>query len=232
MSLARYLPLERRRLQLLRRTPPGPLHDYLAHPFPDSRLDYRQITYLAVDLETTGLDPKQDHILSIGTVEIKGDVIDLSTAHHTIICSDQTLEEQSVVIHRLTHDQIAQGETITTALTGLLQRLTGKVLLAHYATVEIGFLRYACQRIFGGVLLTPVVDTLALAQRQSSRRHGIVDSATLRLAALRAHYHLPRYQAHNALSDAVAAAELFLAQATERCGRDAHLSLKSLLVRM
>jgi len=232
MTLARYLPLEFRRKQLLQRTPAGPMRDYLAIPFPDSKLDYRQITYLAMDLETTGLDPKQDHILSIGSVDIKGDTIDLSSARHRIVSTSQTLQEASVVIHALTDDRIAEGDAITLVLTEVLQILAGKVLLAHHAAIELGFLRSACQRIFGAELLVPVVDTLALAQRQMTRRNAVIAGGALRLAALREYYHLPRYKAHNALSDAVAAAELFLAQAAERCGNQKRLPLKNLLLKM
>ena len=232
MSLVRYLPLEWRRRQLLRHTTAGPLRDYLAHPFPDRTQDYRRLTYLAIDLETTGLDPKQDHILSIGTVEIRNNAIDLGTAHHVIVSSSQPLSEKNVAIHRLTDDVIAQGEPITQALTNLLRLLTGKILLAHHAAIEIGFLRNACQGVFGSDLLVPVVDTLVLAQQQLNRRNAIVTRGALRLAALRAHYHLPRYTAHNALSDAIAAAELFLAQATERCGNQKTLPLQRLLAKM
>ena len=231
MSLASLLPLEWRRQRALRRTPSGPLHDYLQHPFPDSNQDYRQVRYLAIDLETSGLDPKRDHILSIGSVEISANAIDLGTARHNIVSSDQTLSENSVVIHRLTDDIIAEGESIAAALTDLLTHLTGKVLLAHHASMDVGFLRRACQRVFGGNLLVPIVDTLALAQQQITRRNDVVRGGALRLAALRERYHLPRYQAHNALSDAVAAAELFLAQAAERAGDEAHFALKRLLMK-
>lgn len=232
MSLARYLPLEWRRRQLLRRTQAGPLRDYLAHPLPDRHLDYRRLTYLAIDLETTGLDARKDHILSIGTVEIRQDAINLSTARHVIVSSDQTLSERNVVIHRLTDDVVAEGESIATALTQLLHRLAGKVLLAHHAVIEVGFIRRACLDVFGGDFIAPVVDTLALAQQQINRRNEIVSHGALRLAALREQYHLPRYQAHNALSDAIATAELFLAQAAERCDKQASLPLKSLLIKL
>ena len=232
MSLLRYLPLEWRRARLLRRAPPGPLQDYLAHAFPDPDQDYRSQTYLAIDLETTGLNPAQDHILSIGTVEIRGDVIDLGTARHDVVSTDRALSEASVAVHRLTDDIVAGGETITSVLTRLLQQLAGKVLLAHHAAIELGFLRNACQRVFNGDMLAPVVDTLALAKQQSERRNEIIGHGALRLAALREHYHLPRYQAHNALSDAIAAAELFLAQAAERCGNQQSLPLQRLLVKM
>lgn len=232
MSLARFLPLEFRRQRLLQRTPSGPLHEYLAVPFADPKKDYRAVTYLALDLETTGTDPRTDHILSIGCVNVHGDRIDLSSAQHRIVSTSKTLTESSVVIHALTDDVIAQGEPISKVLADVLRDLTGKVLLAHHAAIEVGFLRAACQRVFAADFITPVVDTLNLAQRQLRRRDAIVGSHALRLATLREHYHLPRYKAHNALSDAIAAAELFLAQAAERSGGKAGLLLKDVLVRM
>jgi DNA polymerase-3 subunit epsilon len=233
MKLARYLPLEFRRKRLLQRTPAGPLHVYLSQAFVDTQQDYRKVTYLAIDMETTGLDSRRDHILSIGTVEVTGDAIDLATARHRIVSSDQPLPEQSVAIHHLTDDLIAGGEPIAVVLAEVLQNLAGKVLLAHHAAIETGFLDSACQRLFGAGFLAPVVDTLALAQQQLYRRNAVVNSGALRLAALRERYHLPRYKAHNALSDALAAAELFLAQAAERRGNvEATLPLKRLLVKM
>jgi len=233
MNLARYLPLEFRRTRLLRRTQPGPLRDYFSHPFVDARQDYRKVTYLAIDMETTGLDINRDHILSIGSVEISGDAIDLGTARHRIVSSDQPLPEQSVVIHHLTDDLIAAGAPVAEVLSEVLQNLTGKVLLAHHAVIETGFLNSACKRVFGCGFLAPVIDTLVLAQQQLRRRNAVVNNGALRLGSLREQYHLPRYKAHNALSDALAAAELFLAQAAERRGsRNTAMPLKRLLVKI
>jgi DNA polymerase-3 subunit epsilon len=69
------------------------------------------------------------------------------------------------------------------------------------------------------------VDTLALQQRLLPGHHRAVDGS-LRLDVVRRTYGLPRYTAHHALTDAIAAAELFLAQVAElerRLGREALL---------
>ena len=60
--------------------------------------------------------------------------------------------------------------------------------------------------------LNPVIDTLTLARKWLARRNKEPEQGALRLYALRERYGLPRYNAHNALSDALATAELFLAQ--------------------
>ncbi len=213
-----------RRRWHLRRVPVGPLHDFLAQPFPLPSLDYRAVEYLAVDLETTGLDPKVDDILSVGFVTIRGNRIDLATAQHRLVRPTQAIPESSAIIHQITDDQAAQGEALEEVLRDFLVELRGKVLVAHHAWVELSFLGTACRRRFGHGLLVPTVDTQLIAKRGLELRHEPIKPGSLRLHALGDQFNLPRYLAHNALSDALAAAELFVAQAAFRDqGRDCPL---------
>jgi DNA polymerase-3 subunit epsilon len=174
------------------------------------------VDYLAVDLETTGLDVKRDHILSVGYVALRGNRIDLATARHRLVYTTRAIPEASAIIHQITDDEAAGGERLKSVLADLLVALTGKVMIAHHAAVERGFLAGACERVFGAGLLMPIIDTQALARRGFERRHVGFRGSDLRLHALGERYNLPRYAAHNALSDALAAAELFLAQAAHR----------------
>ncbi|AGA90089.1 DNA polymerase III epsilon subunit-like 3'-5' exonuclease [Thioflavicoccus mobilis 8321] len=215
MGLARLVLDLRRRLRL-RRTPPGPLRDYLATPFPDPACDYRDAELLAVDLETTGLDPRRDQILSIGYVRIGTTRIDLSSARHHTIRIDHAIPEASAIIHQITDDQAARGENLGDAMKAFLTALAGRVMIAHHAHIERTFLNAACRRLYGRGLFTLVADTQLLARRGFERRNIPYKAADLRLHALGERYNLPRYDAHNALSDALAAAELFLAQAAYR----------------
>jgi DNA polymerase-3 subunit epsilon len=57
-----------------------------------------------------------------------------------------------------------------------------------------------------------MIDTLVVAKRRLDKRDIAYDPSALRLANLRKKYHLPNHFAHNALNDAVATAELLLAQ--------------------
>ncbi len=209
----------------------GAMHDYLATGFPPGSLDYRQVTYTCVDLETTGLDIQQDHILSIGMVDIDCNGIDLGSAVHILVNSPRQLPAETVTIHRLTDDMVKQGLPLKQALNQLLERLRGKVLVAHHASIECGFVRQACDRLFQCDWLAPVIDTQQLGLRRLRRQHAQHGPHEARLDSLRQHYHLPSYQAHNALADAIATAELFLAEITEIRGSDSSLALGKLLSR-
>lgn len=229
--LSRLLSLERRRSKLARLAPAGPLRDFLSTPFPNRERDCREVDYVALDLETTGLNAQADAIVSVGMVSLHGVRIDLATARHCIVRVDQGIPEKSVIIHRLTHDTVAQGQSLELVLGEILAHLAGKAMIAHHAHVEFSFLRAACAKVFHGDFLVPIVDTQHLARRWLERRDKPYTSSELRLFNLRARYNLPRYPAHNALSDALAAGELFAAQVAERdCNQ--RLPLKDFLVRL
>ena len=207
-----------RRRWALRRAPPGALRDFLSEPLPSPRQDYRSAEYLAIDLETTGLDLRRDLILSVGYVALTGQRIDLASARHRVVRIDRSIPEASAVIHQITDDQAAGGLELEDVLAELLTALKGRVLIAHHAVIECGFLGNACRRLWGAGLPVRVADTQVLARRSLERRQIAFKGSDLRLHALGDRYNLPRYGAHNALSDALAAAELFLAQAAHRDG--------------
>jgi DNA polymerase-3 subunit epsilon len=200
----------------LRGAPPGALREFLSNPLPTPRQDYRNTEYLAIDLETTGLDLRRDLILSVGYVGLTGQRIDLASARHRVVRIDRSIPEASAVIHQITDDQSAGGLELADVLSELLDDLKGKVLIAHHAVIECGFLGNACKRLWGAGLPLRVVDTQVLARRTFERRQVPFKGSDLRLHALGDRYNLPRYGAHNALYDALAAAELFLAQAAHR----------------
>lgn len=204
--------LDKKRRRLLDKAPAGPVRDYLAEPFPPSNTPIDATALLAMDFETSGLDVKRDHLLSVGYVVLQNDHVLLGTAHHQVIRSKRDISGDNISIHHITHDQVAQGATIPLAVEAILQQLQGKVLLAHHAAVEIGFLQQACINLYGLAPVIPAIDTMQLAKRRMERQQQPIKPHDLRLFNLRKQYGLPRYQAHNALMDAIATAELFLAQ--------------------
>lgn len=216
MSLwQRLLGPDHARRRALRQAAPGPLRELLEQPWPDRRTPLGDSVMVALDLEATGLNPQHDHMVSVGLVELRGMSIRLDTAWHQLIRTKRAMPEDTAIIHQVTDDAAASGLPLDEVLPEVLRRLTGRILLAHHAWVEQSFLSTACQRLYGAPLVVPTIDTQALAQRLMRNRNQFVRSSNLRLFNLRTYYRLPRYKAHNALSDALATAELFLALAAD-----------------
>lgn len=192
---------------------------YLSEPLPSPRTTVQQAEYLAVDLETTGLNPAQDHIVSIGYVPIQGRRVRVAGARHVYVHIDGSVD-QSATIHHIRDSDLDGAYTEAEALACLLADLQGRVLIVHHAPMDLGFLNAACQRHYGVPLLARVVDTLDLARRRRTRGQNEIRDGELRLHALRRSYGLPRYAAHDALTDALATAELFLAMVPRWAGNE------------
>ena len=239
MSLFRRTPQERRE-RALRSAPPGPVRDHLAVPLPDPATPLDTLRLLALDIETTGLDPRSDRILSLGWVPVDGGSIVLGGARRFVVRDDvgggpgaggagpsggagaSSGERggegvgQSATVHGLTDDEVAAGVPLRDAVAALLEALAGRALLAHFARIETGFVAAACERLWGAAPPFAVVDTFDLEQRALGGRWGHHHQpGALRLWAARERRGLPVYPAHEALTDALACAELYLAQRAE-----------------
>jgi DNA polymerase-3 subunit epsilon len=198
------------RRHLLSRTNSEVMKHYLSAPFPEKRALLRDTEIISLDIETTGLDPDKDRIVSIGMVKIESLGIKLDSCWHKIINAKINLPEQSVVIHQIMDDESLAGASIGKVIPELLQQLKGKVVLVHNANVEQGFINKACQNLYGTDFVMSVIDTQVLAKRSLERTNMPYKAKDLRLFNLRKSFNLPVYKAHNALLDAIATAELFL----------------------
>jgi len=207
------------RKRLLRTLASGPMQDFLSEPFPTRGSGCSSTELVALDLETTGLDAGTDQILSVGLVPVRNGSILLDRAWYRVVRIAREVPADTAIIHGITDDASAQGAPLAEVLPEVLARLSGKVLLAHHAAVELGFINAACMRLYGVPFLIPVIDTQLMAKQLMQRRDIPYKARDLRLSNLRDRYNLPRYAAHHALSDALATAELFLAMATENYQR-------------
>lgn len=198
-----------------------------ARRVPDRQLT--EVDLLAVDVETTGLDPARHEVVSIGCVPVRGLAIQLGGARrYAVRPADPAGVGQSATVHGITDDEAARARPLVELLPEVLAALEGRLLLAHHASIEVGFLTRACRALGVQPPELTVVDTVRL-QRRVLRRghaHGHVPEEELTLERARRHLGLPRYRSHDALGDALACAELYLAQVAALGG---DLSLRQLL---
>ena len=212
-----------RREWLARKAPEGPIKDYFRTPYPWPEDDYKDIEYVALDLETTGLQATEHEIVSIGWILIRDQKLDYKRSGHQLVKPTKDLTADSAVIHGITHDELENAPSLREGLERVLPELAGRVLVAHHARIEWKFLNAACKKEFGLPFEVPTVDTMVLEKRAMNRRNQEFKKGSLRLDAVRQNYNLPRYRAHNALIDAIACGELFLAQAQYKMtGRGPH----------
>lgn len=205
----------------------GCLIEYLSAPLPNLTTPINEIPLLALDFETTGLDAKDDKLLSVGFCQLDHRNIRLASSYHQVINTQAKLKADNVAIHQITDDQRERGEPLQTVVEHLLSNLVGRVALVHYHHIEMQFLAEACQLLYGVQPPFMWIDTMLIAKRKLDNRDVGYDPSQLRLAAQRQAFELPPYAGHNALNDAIATAELYLAQTNKEASQ---LVLADLLV--
>ncbi len=227
--LWRWFSPEAKKQRLLAKVEHPVARAYLQTPFPEKKRNAWELDYLVLDFETTGLDASKDAILSMGYTEIRGGRVMMDACIHRIIKLNIPLPPETVVVHKITDDRMSEGIHLHDALHELVEHMTGKVLVAHFEHIERTFLQAAMERVYGQKLPLLMLDTLAIEKRSRERAQRVIIPKEFRLGNLRQAYNLPRYGAHNALQDAIATAELLLAEMSYMHGNLRNLPLSVLM---
>ena len=152
--------------------------------------------FAVLDLETTGLYPKTGaRIVEIGVVFLDAAG---STVSRWETLVDPERDPGPTEIHGVTSAMLERAPTFAAIAGNLASSLEGRVLVAHNAKFDVGFLDAEFARASVGWSREPLC-TLKLA-----RRRGL----PLSLAACCGAFGIVNHDAHRALGDAVATAEL------------------------
>lgn len=225
----RWSELETKREECLKSALPNEVELNLRQPLPDKKTLFKTLSFLVVDFETTGFEPDTNDIISIGWIEMTNMQIDLERKQHFYINNSQHINHETAVINHIVPQMIqSNGIAIEQAINTLLKQSKNKILVVHGKVIEKNFLDYYAQKFLGLPELPLLwVDTMKIEEWKTSKMGGNIISQDNRLSAVRKRYNLPQYTAHNALTDAVATAELLLAQVANMY-RDRQVTLEAL----
>lgn len=195
------------------------LHDFYHAGTYHNETPLSEIDFVALDFETTGLDSEQNSIISIGLVPFNLQRVFCRKAKKWYLNPEDNLQENSIIIHGITHSDLQGAPDLLRILEQLLDELAGKVVVVHYRHIERDFLDHTLRSLIDEGILFPVVDTMQIeADLQRVKSQGVFNffkkkrPESIRLANSRARYNLPAYPPHDALTDAIATAELLQAQ--------------------
>ncbi|TFH88723.1 3'-5' exonuclease [Billgrantia azerbaijanica] len=193
---------------------------YFETGMPSPHTPIGEVEMVALDLETTGMDPRRHAIVSVGMVPFTLSRVRLAERRYWVVRPTRPLSSKSITLHRITHSEIADAPDLAHILPELLEMLTGRLAVVHFRHIERPFLNAAVKARLGGEgLRFPVIDTMSLEARRHRlslwarfRRWMRRPPVSIRLHDSRLRYGLPPYQGHHALLDALATAELLQAQ--------------------
>ncbi len=158
----------------------------------------RAVTFVVVDLETTGGSPASASITEVGAVRVRGGVVEGSFA--TLVNPQVAIPPFIAVLTGITDAMVAGAPAIGAALPAFLDFARGAVLVAHNAPFDLGFLRAACSQTGRPWPGFDSLDTARLARRVLTRD----EAPDCRLATLARVFRADVTPCHRALVDAQA----------------------------
>ena len=117
--------------------------------------------YCILDIETTGLSFRTEKITELGAVIYKnGEIID---EFECFVNPEKPIPEEVVKVTNITDDMVKDAETIETILPKFLDFIGDRIIVAHNADFDVGFIKYNAEKI-GIKLENTYIDTLRLAK--------------------------------------------------------------------
>lgn len=189
--------------------------------FDDLATPLYDVTFCAVDLETTGTSPKTCEIVEIGAAKSKGG--EPAGTFSTLVRPYQSLPVAVQVLTGIAPTMLEAAEPLPSVLPALLEFCRGTVFVAHNARFDHSFLKQACANLDYEMPEMQIIDTARLARRLLS---GEVRNC--RLGTLAAHFRTTNKPCHRAFPDAAACLEI-LHLLLERAAAYGVMSLQELI---
>jgi DNA polymerase III subunit epsilon len=178
-------------------------YGWLFHPYTGEEL-------VAIDCETTGVDPRTAEPVSIAAVKVRGDRVLTSESLDLRLKRPASLTGDSIRIHGLRGIDLEGGEDIEAALGRLLDFIGNRPLLGWRLDFDLAILNRQLRPRFGFDLPNSGIDVAQLYHRQLRRSYRDVDGPAAGFEAVAKALNVPVMGRNTALGDAVTIALMYL----------------------
>jgi DNA polymerase-3 subunit epsilon len=178
---------------------------------------------VSIDCETTGLNRRKDDIVAVAAIKIRGRRILASERIEIVVRPQTRMNPEAIKTHRLREADVAGGRAIAEALPELLRFIGGRPLVGYYLDFDVAMLDKHVRRLIGVALPNPRIEVSALYYRLKYGDAPPGVQVDLSFSNLIADLDLPMLDRHDAYSDALMTAMIFLAL-SERMRRGARIA--------
>lgn len=165
-----------------------------------NQMDFNQ-TFIVLDIETTGLNPKQDKITEIGAIKIKN--LKEIDSFQAFVNPGIPIPQKIIELTGITDDMVRDAGMIEEILPEFKEFVGDGVLVAHNASFDMGFIRYNAKKL-NIEFKNPLLDTLALS------RALFKDLKKHKLDVIARHLDVDLENHHRALDDARATGKILI----------------------
>ena len=165
---------------------------------------------VAIDCETTGLDPRKDDIVAVAAVRIRGPRIFASERFEATVKPGVKMKTDAIKVHRLREQDVAGGRTMREVLPEPLRFFGPRPLVGYYLEFDVAMINKHVRRMLGIELPNSLIEVSGLYYE---RKYGDAPPGTqvdLRFLSILEDLGLPALDQHDAYSDALMTAMMFL----------------------
>lgn len=170
---------------------------------------------IVFDTETTGLDPKNDEMISIGALKVRDNQILFNERFDIVVKPTKMINEKSITIHHLRHCDVEHGMTPQEAVEAFIEFAGNRPLVGYYIDFDYAMINNVFKKMSGANLPNKTVEISGLYFDHKIGRipQGNVD---LRFDTILSDLGLPKLGKHDALNDAIMTALIYIKLTTRR----------------
>lgn len=171
--------------------------------------------YVVFDTETTGLNPKQDEILSIGAVKIKNNKILTSQTFEIYIKNLKAINAKSIQIHGIRPCDLHSAKNSDEAIKEFLDFIGSRALIGYYLEFDVEMINKYLKPMLGITLPNKMIEVseIYFEHEITLIPQGNID---LRFDTILRNCKIPNMGVHNAVNDAIMTAMIYLKLTKEK----------------
>ncbi len=176
-----------------------------------SEPDFENPVFCSFDLETTGLNPKEDEVLSIGAIKIVDYKVDFSQKLKVLVKPEREIPKESILIHGIRESELENALSPKEAIELFLNFAKGTILIGYFVQFDIAVISRYTKNFWGFPLFHPFVEVGNLyRQRIKSRYLSHRESGEKSLDEMAKEFSISIEDRHDAYGDSLLTAFLFL----------------------
>ncbi len=171
--------------------------------------------FVVIDTETTGLNIKNDEILSIGAVKIKDNKILTSQTFEVFLKNSKEISSKSIKIHGIRPFDLKNAKTTKEGIVEFLNFVGSRPLIGYYLEFDVDMINKYTKEMLGITLPNKMIEVseIYFDKTISVIPQGNID---LRFDTILKNCDIPNMGSHNAVNDAIMTAMIYLKLTKER----------------
>lgn len=173
----------------------------------------RNLRYVVLDLETTGLSLTRDRVVSVGAFRLVEGRILLGDVFSSLVDPGRSIPSSAIKIHGIVPSMVARAPLFAEVFDQFLRYLGTDILVGYHVRFDLHFLNIYMQPNYGFPLQNLVIDAHSMCLKvvfpPYLRSYARRFKGNQDLDAAAKHLGIKIHERHTALGDALATAMIF-----------------------